>query len=116
MPICPYCIHIWIDFNEGMYIPTVLLKLYYVYYSYMCNPHVLTFKFQIKLTETSSSEQWQRSCMYVCMYVCMCIYYIYMNDWALMVVLVISGAKTLLLINHFSVWIILHYQVFCPIP
>ena len=70
----------------------------------------------MKLTETSSSEQWQRSCMYVCMYVCKCIYYIYMNDWALMLVLVISGAKTLLLINHFSVWIILHYQVFCPIP
>lgn len=78
MPICPYCIHIWIDFNEDMYIPTVLLKLYYVYYSYMCNPHVLTFKFQIKLTETSSSEQWQRSCMYVCMYACVYIIYTWM--------------------------------------
>ena len=80
MPICPYCIHIWIDFNEDMYIPTVLLKPSYVYYSYMHNPHVnlpLNFKWSwLKPHPVNSGRD--PACMYVCMYACVYIIYTWM--------------------------------------
>ena len=78
MPTCPYCIHIWIDFNVDMYIPTVLLKPSYMYYSYMCNPHVnlpLNSKWSwLKPHLVNSGRD-------PALYVCMCVYILYIHEW-----------------------------------
>lgn len=64
----------------------------------------------MKLAETPSNDQWQRTCV--------CVYMIGHRCWGsdVCIILVISGAEILLLINQFSGWIILFYQACCPIP
>lgn len=64
----------------------------------------------MKLAETPSSDQWQRTCV--------CVYMIGHRCWGsdVCTILVISGAEILLLIKQFSGWITLFYQACCPIP
>ena len=119
MPTCPYCIHIWIDFNVDMYIPTVFLKPSYMYYSYMCNPHVnlpLNSKWSwLKPHLVNSGRD-------PALYVCMCVYILYIHEWLGTDVGPGPGPGPGLWFEDLTsdqsvrVWIILHYQLCCPVP